>query len=170
MGKSILVLVIGLVIGGLLAWWWAGRSPRTLAQPSERLVAWAEVTAAEELPTGGASTWIVGATVHLRNITATPATVTVPAQRFLVVLGDGSTITGRMDEQTTSRIGPQQTASIALPKVSFVSRSQDAASVLLGLDEGTGLALVAAPVGDAPPKSEAAKPEPAPEAKPEAAK
>ncbi len=153
MAKFLLSLVIGLVVGLLAAWWWLGGSPRTLAQPSERLVAWVEVSSSEQLPVdAGGKPWIIGCTVHLRNITASPTTVTIPPQRFLLVLGNGSTVTGRITDSTTSRIGEQQLASIPLPKVNFFNRSQDAASVILALDEGDGLRLVAAPVGQAPAK------------------
>lgn len=169
MGKILATLLVGLFIGLLVAWWWLGGSPRTLAQPSERLVAWVEVASTEKIPVeAGGTTWILGCTVHLRNITGTAASVTVPAQRFLLVLDNGSTVVGHLAAPTTTKVGEQQVASIPLPKVSFFSRSQDASSVILGLDEGDGLRLVAAPVGEAPPKveqPEAPKPAAEPPAK-----
>lgn len=162
MGKILATLILGL-LGGLAAtWWWLGGSPRTLAQPSERLAAWIQVTSSEKLPIdAGGTTWIIGCTLHLRNIGNAPVSVSVPAQRFLLVLGNGSTVTGQMTAAASARVGEQQTSSIQLPKVSFFSRSQDASSLVIGLDEGDGLRLVAAPVGDAPPAPagpEAAKP------------
>ncbi len=166
MAKFLFSVIIGLIVGLSVAWWWLGGSPRTLNQPSERLFAWVEVASAEQLPVdAGGKPWIIGCTVHLRNFTSTATSVTVPAQRFLLVLGNGSTVVGHLAEAATVKVGEQQTASIAMPKVSFFSRSQDAASVILALDEGDGLRLVAAPVGDAPvrPKEKAAeekKPEP----------
>jgi hypothetical protein len=153
MAKFLLSLVLGLIAGLIAAWWWLGGSPRTLNQPSERLFAWVEVASAEQLPVdAGGKPWIIGCTVHLRNFTTSTTSVTVPAQRFLLVLGNGSTVVGHLAEPATVKVGEQQTASVALPKVSFFSRSQDAASVILALDEGDGLRLVAAPVGDAPVK------------------
>lgn len=153
MAKFVLSVLVGLIAGLIVTWWWLGGSPRTLNQPSERLFAWVEVASAEQLPVdAGGKPWIIGCTVHLRNFTSSTTSVTVPAQRFLLVLGNGSTVVGHLAEPATIKVGEQQTSSIALPKVSFFSRSQDAASVILALDEGDGLRLVAAPVGDAPVK------------------
>lgn len=169
MGKFLATLIIGLIAGLAAAWWWLGGSPRTLAQPSEHLIAWVEIASSEKIPVdAGGTTWIVGCTLHLRNISGSSTSVTVPAQRFLVVLGNGSTVVGQLASPTTTRVGEQQVASIALPKVSFFSRSQDASSLIVGLDEGDGLRLVAAPVGEAPPKApepEKAKPAETPPAK-----
>jgi len=160
MAKVILLLVVGLLGGLVVARFWLGGSPRTLAQPSERLLAWIEVSSAEELPVdAGGKPWIVGCTVHLRNISASSTSVTVPAQRFLLVLGNGSTVTGNLAESASISIAEQQTGSIVLPKVSFFSRSQDASSLVLALDEGNGLRLVAAPVGKAPKVEEKKPPE-----------
>jgi hypothetical protein len=160
MAKFLLSLVLGLIAGLIATWWWLGGSPRTLNQPSERLFAWIEVASAEQLPVdAGGKPWIVGCTVHLRNFTTATTSVTVPAQRFLLVLADGSTVVGHLSQPTSVSVGEQQTASVALPKVSFFSRSQDAASVILALDEGDGLRLVAAPVGDAPVKPKEEKTE-----------
>lgn len=169
MAKILATLLAGLLLGLLVAWWWLGGSPRTLAQPSDHLVAWVEIASSEKLPVNaGGTTWIIGCTVHLRNITETATSVTVPAQRFLLILENGSTIVGHLAEPTTTRVGAQQTASVQLPRVSFFSRSQEAASVILALDEGDGLSLVAAPVGDAPPKDKQDKQDkPEPESKPE---
>lgn len=161
MGKILATLVIGLLGGLLVAWWWLGGTPRTLAQPSERLAAWIEVASTDKLPIeSGGTTWIVGCTLHLRNIGPSPVTVSVPVQRFLLVLGDGSTVTGTMGTAASARVAEQQTASIVLPKVSFFARSQDASSMVLAIDEGDGLRLVAAPVGGAPAPT-AQGPEPA---------
>lgn len=164
MARLLAAVAAGLLAGALLCWWWLGNRPRSLAQPSDRLVAWAEVASVERVNVAaGGTTWIVTCRVHLRNIGGGAISVNVPPQRFLLALGDGSTITGRLGEATTARIIEQQTASIDLPKVSFFSRSQDASSVILGIDEGDGLRLVAAPVGEAPPP-------PPPPAQPEAPK
>jgi len=153
MAKFLLSLLVGLIVGLLVAWWWLGGNPRALAQSGERLFAWVEVTSTEELPVSTSGRpWIVGCTLHLRNMSATSASVAVPVQRFLLVLEDGTTVTGQLAEAAKESIGGQQTVSIPLPKVSFISRSQDAASVILALDEGEGLRLVAAPVGEAPAK------------------
>ena len=161
MAKVLLLLVIGLITGLAAAWWWLGGSPRTLAQPSEHLLAWIEVSSAEELPVdAGGTPWIIGCTVHLRNISGSSTSVTIPAQRFLLVLANGSTVTGQLKDAVSTKVGEQQTASIALPKVSFFSRSQDASSVVLALDEGEGLRLVAAPVGTAPEKEKQAEQKP----------
>ncbi len=167
MAKFLLVLVIGLIAGLAAAWWWLGGSPRTLAQPSERLLAWVEISSAEELPVdAGGTPWIIGCTVHLRNISSSSTSVTVPAQRFLLVLANGSTVTGQLTEAVSTKVAEQQTAAIALPKVSFFSRSQDASSVVLALDEGEGLRLVAAPVGKAPEKPKELKEPKEPKDKP----
>ncbi len=164
MARFLLLLLVGLIVGLLIAWWWLGGSPRTLAQPSERLIAWVEVVTAEQLPVNaGGKPWIVGCTVHLRNITTASTSVTVPAQRFLLVLDNGSTVTGNLAVPATVAIGEQQTGSVVLPKVSFFSRSQDATSLILAIDEGDGLRLVAAPVGDAPKVEEKATKEKAEE-------
>lgn len=153
MARFALALVIGLLVGLLGAWWLLGGKARALAQSGEKLFAWVEVTATEELPvSNGGTPYIISSTLHLRNLGTATAAVAVPAQRFLLVLGDGVAISGQLAEAASVRIGTQETASVPLPKVSFVSRSQDAASLVIALDEGDGLRLVAAPVGEAPAK------------------
>lgn len=158
MARILATLIVGLLIGLLAAWWWLRGTPRTLAQPSDRLVAWIEVSSSEELPvTAGGTTWIIGCTLHLRNISGSDLQVAVPAQRFLVVLGDGSTVSGSLAAPATLTVGQQQGAALPLPKVSFFSRSQEAANAVIALDQGDGLRLVVAPVGEAPPQPEAEK-------------
>lgn len=168
MGKFLICMLFGLAAGAALVWWWLGGHPRTLAQPSDHLVGWSLVTRADSLASaGGATTWSVTTEVRLHNITAKTVRLTVPAQRFLVVLGDGSTVVGNLTEAASASIAAQQTTSVPLPVVSFFSRSKDVGSVLLALDEGDGLRLVAAPVGEEPAPKEQPKPEAKPEPKPE---
>lgn len=159
MARFLLSLTVGLILGLLAAWWWLGGGTRPLAQSGERLLAWTEVSSAEALPVdAGGKPWIVGCTVHLRSLTGASAAVNVPAQRFLVVRGNGQIATGHLAEGTTARVGDKLAAPVLLPNVNFVSSSQDVASVILAIDEGDGLRLIAAPVGKAPAQPEAAKP------------
>lgn len=160
MGKTVLAIIIGLLVGAFAAWWWVGGGhPRTLAQPSEHLAGWSVVTSTQELASAsGGTTWSVSAEVRLRNISTKGLKLNVPAQRFLVVLADGSTVVGNLPDPVSSSISAQETTSVVLPVVSFFSRSRDIASVLLALDEGDGLRLVAAPVGEEPKPPKPAEP------------
>ena len=159
MARFLLSLTVGLILGLLATWWWLDGGQQPLAQSSERLLAWAEVSSAEALPVeAGGKPWIVGCTVHLRSITGAPAAVNVPAQRFLVVRSGGLIASGHLAEGTTARVGDKLPASVLLPNVNFVSDSQDVKSVILAIDEGDGLRLIAAPVGKAPSTPEPAKP------------
>lgn len=162
--KPLALLVIGLAIGVGLMWWWIGGRPRTLAQPSDSLAGWIQITGTESIPVAsGGKTWIVGSEIRLRNITAHGVRVAVPAQRFVVVLRDGSTVVGRLPEPGGLNVASQQTATLTLPKVSFFSDSETISSVVLVIDEGDGLRPIIAPVGEEPPapKVEPDKPAPA---------
>ena len=152
MGKILLILVIGLTLGVGLMWWWMGARPHTLAQPSDSLAGWVQLTGTDSIPVAsGGKTWIVGSEVRLRNITARPVQLTVPAQRFVVVRGDGSTVVGRLGETATHHVASQQTTAITLPKVSFFGSSETVSGVVLVIDEGDGLRPIIAPVGEEPP-------------------
>lgn len=159
MGKILVVLVIGLTLGVGFMWWWMGARPRSLAQPSDSLAGWVHLTGTDSIPVAsGGTTWIVGSEVRLRNITTKPVRLNVPAQRFVVVLGDGSTVVGRLAEALNVTVASQQTTAIPLPKVSFFGSSERVSGVVLVIDEGDGLRPIISPVGE----------EPKVEAKPEA--
>jgi len=97
--------------------------------------------------------------------------VNIPAQRFLLVRKDGSTVAGNLASSVMSRIGSQQTASVPLPKTTFFATAQDTTSIVLALEQGDGLRIIPAPIGKAPPKADSAPAvEPTPAVEPNANK
>lgn len=171
MAKILVTLILGLAGGLAAAWWWLGGPARSLVLPGDQLAAWVEVTGAESIPVdAGGTTWIVSATIHMRNVGTSPLTVNIPAQRFLLVRKDGSTVAGNLASSVMSRIGSQQTASVPLPKTTFFATAQDTTSIVLALEQGDGLRIIPAPIGKAPPKDAAPAVEPSPAVEPNAGK